>query len=349
MRAKLALIAAGLIGGALFSPAVAPAADFSFKVDGATPVAKWAGTPALGLNQTWTLYQDLPVTIAQCGKLPINYCEDTLIQADVPAAAGAKLKITLDGFGATLPPEPAAVFDDFDVFIFTSDATGKVGDFVGTGGEGAGVAEVVTLEKASGYYLVRAVYYAVLEAGYNGTAELIGAPKPAVVLTPPGTTPPPAQQQPPPPGQPQPQPQPGQPGQQPPMQTGPTGKPTTLPASGPLRIEFAVDKGKRKTARKRGMRARLRCSVQCKATAVAKVSKKVARQLKLGKKAFKIGKGSKTITKPGRIPFFVKVNKKAKRALGRKRVKKFKVTVTITVKNLSGKQVKKGKKVITLR
>ena len=128
-----------------------------------------------------------------------------------------------------------------------------------------------------------------------------------------------------------------------------TGKPGLLPVSGPLRISFAADKGKRKTARKRGLRVRVRCSVQCKVTATAKIDKKVARKLGLGKKAITIGKAKATIVKPGRIPFFVKLNKKAKKSLARKRVKKFKLKVAIAVTDTSGKQLKKGTKTITLR
>lgn len=136
---------------------------------------------------------------------------------------------------------------------------------------------------------------------------------------------------------PQQQPQAGQPG------------PNSLPVAGPLQVSVAVDKGKRATARKRGLRARVRCSVQCKATAVASIDKRTARKLKLGKKAMKIGSGKATIVQPGRIPFFIKMTKKAKKALGRKGVKKFGVQVAFKVTDLQGKQPKKATKKSTLR
>lgn len=328
MRATLVLAAAAVSVGLIFAISAFGAVDRTVKVDGSATVATWDGTPATGVNQSFTLQEVLGLGI--CGKDAVDYCEDTVVQADAPAGSGAKLKITLDGFTSLLPEPLPSLFDDFDVFVYKSDASGKVGDFVVTGGEGAGVPEVVEVTDASGFYLVRVVYYATLEAGYKGTAQLTGAPAPARVV--PVT-----------PGTPAPNPPPGQP------KPTPTGKPGTLPASGPLTISFAADKGKRSTARTRGLRVRVRCSVQCKTTAVAKIDKKVARALGLGKKAITIGKAKATIVKPGRIPFFVKLTKKAKKALARKKVRKFKVKIAIAVTDNSGKQLRRGTKTITLR
>jgi hypothetical protein len=338
MRAIVAVLAAALSVGLLFAASAFAAPDRTVKVDGAAPIAKWDGAAAIGVNQTFSLDDILP--LGTCGKLALNYCEETVVNADAPASAAAKLKVTIDGFEALLPPPPLpSLFDDFDVYVYKSDAAGTVGDFVVTGGELAGTPEVVTVPNASGFYLVRVVYYAVLNAGYKGTAELIGAPAPQTVTVPPVaspvTSPTPA-----PTASPTPSPTPA---------PTTTGKPQTLPATGKLTITYAADKGKRATARKRGIRVRLRCSVQCKSTAVAKVSKKVARALKLGKKAMTIGRAKATITRPGRIPFFVKLSKKVKKALARKHVKKFKVKVAIAVTDTAGKQLKRSTKGITLR
>ena len=154
---------------------------------------------------------------------------------------------------------------------------------------------------------------------------------------------PPPQQQPPPPSQ---QP-PSQQSQS--QQQGQLAPGTPLPATGTLTVDAAVDKGKRKTALKRGLRGRVRCSVQCKVTAVASIDKKVARKLRLGKKALKIATGRATITKAGRIPFYMKLSKKAKRALKRKGVRKFALKVAFTVTDSQGKQIKKVTRKITLR
>jgi hypothetical protein len=123
-----------------------------------------------------------------------------------------------------------------------------------------------------------------------------------------------------------------------------------LPATGTLKvISAAVDKGKRSTARTRGLRARVRCSIQCKTTATATVSKTVARQLGLGSKAITIGVGRATITRAGRIPFYIKLTSKTKRALARKRVAKFKLAVAIVVTDTAGKQTTRFNKTSTLR
>ena len=154
-----------------------------------------------------------------------------------------------------------------------------------------------------------------------------------------GAPPAPAQQ----PQQLQQQPQPQ------PTQTSPPAPGQPLPATGKLKVDVAIDKGKRKTARKRGLRGRIRCSVQCKVKATATISKKVARKLKLGRKTFKIGKGKASIKKAGRIKFYVKLNKKAKRALKRKGVKKFALKVSFRITDNQGKQLKKVTKKSTLR
>ena len=142
------------------------------------------------------------------------------------------------------------------------------------------------------------------------------------------------------------------PQQPPPQQQQPTGPPapgSPLPATGTLTADVAVDKGKRKTALKRGLRARVRCSVQCRVKATASITKKTARKLKLGKKAMKIGTGKASIKKAGRIPFYVKLTKKTKRALKRKGVRKFALKVAFQVSDNQGKQLKKATRRSTLR
>jgi hypothetical protein len=123
-----------------------------------------------------------------------------------------------------------------------------------------------------------------------------------------------------------------------------------LPATGTLKvISAAVDKGKRSTARTRGLRARVRCSIQCKTTATASISGTVARQLGLGSKAITIGTGRATITRAGRVPFFIKLTAKARRALAKKRVAKFKLAVAIVVTDTAGGQTTRFNKRSTLR
>lgn len=135
-----------------------------------------------------------------------------------------------------------------------------------------------------------------------------------------------------------------------PGQAGPGSPPAgTLPASGKLTVSFAADKGKRSTARKRGLRVRVSCSVQCNAAATASVTAKVARKLGLGKKALRIASGSARIDKAGRIPFYLKLTGKAKKAIAKRKVKKFSLTVTAAVTDRRDQQRQVFKKKSTLR
>lgn len=128
-------------------------------------------------------------------------------------------------------------------------------------------------------------------------------------------------------------------------------QPGKLPPSGPLTSDVAVDKGKRSTARTKGLRARLRCSVICRVAAVASVDKKTAKKLKLGSKTTVIGQGAARIDRPGRIPFFIKLSAKAKKALGKKvkGLSRVPVTVKFIVSDDQRGQVRQTTKKTTLR
>ena len=114
-------------------------------------------------------------------------------------------------------------------------------------------------------------------------------------------------------------------------------------------MAVAADRGRRKAVRKRGLRVRVRCSVQCNATVTATVDKKTARKLRLGNKAIKLGTGKASITKPGRIPFYARLTRKAKKALGRKRAPKFAVKLVVTVTDRQGGQLKRFTKTVKPR
>jgi hypothetical protein len=89
--------------------------------------------------------------------------------------------------------------------------------------------------------------------------------------------------------------------------------------------------------------------VQCRASAVAAIGRNTARRLRLGRTAQRIGIGTATIVRPGRIPFFVKLTPRVRRALARKKVRRFSVTLLIAVTDQSGDQLKRSTKRITLR
>ena len=79
------------------------------------------------------------------------------------------------------------------------------------------------------------------------------------------------------------------------------------------------------------------------------MDKKTARKLRLGKKAIKMGTGKASITKAGRIPFYARLTRKAKKALGRKRAPKFAVKLLVVVTDRQGGQLKRFTKTVKPR
>ncbi|HVL94948.1 MAG TPA: hypothetical protein VM266_03735 [Solirubrobacteraceae bacterium] len=345
MRNRLVLLALAL---SLVPAATASAqVDFSGTLDAQTPKFTWES------SGSGTLYLfNAQAPLQQCRGFPAGTdCERVLLNV----GAAADLQITLDSpegtEGPTVPgdPGPFVSFQDVDGYLYKSNAAGEQqGDSLSNGDAEKGEPDCVTsfpseqckVAVTPGYYLLLVEYYFAEAAPLNGTAELLGVTPPAAGEQPPAGDPqqPPAQQ---PPQQ--------QPGQQPAPGPGQPAPGSTLPTSGTLTVDAAADSGKRKTVVKRGVRGRVRCSVQCRVTAVATADKKVARKLKLGKKAVKVATGKATITKAGRIPFYMKLSAKAKKALKRKGVKKFALKVVFTVTDSQGGQRKTITKKITLR
>jgi hypothetical protein len=149
-------------------PAVALSApDRTVTVTGDTP-ASWTGPAQPAANQS--------TEGEPCGKSVTDYCDQTLVNVAVEGT----LKVDVNGFSTPV--------DDFDLVVYKSDASGTRGDRVGSSGNVASQAESVSLPHASGYYLVRVVYYQTT-GSYHGTATLtVTPPKPPipVVTNPPG-------------------------------------------------------------------------------------------------------------------------------------------------------------------
>ena len=164
-------IAAFAIGAALLFPAAAAAApDRSVTVTQGHPET-WRGPVQVASNgQT---------DGEPCGKDPDNYCDSTLVNVGSPAT-DASLTIDVDDYST-----PA---DDFDLVVYKSDAAGNRGEKVGSSGQVLALPESVTVPHASGFYLVRVVYFQT-SGSYRGTATLtVAPPTPAIpdVDTPPG-------------------------------------------------------------------------------------------------------------------------------------------------------------------
>ncbi|MBA3262504.1 MAG: exo-alpha-sialidase [Thermoleophilaceae bacterium] len=139
----------------------AAAADRSGTAAPETPFT-WEGASAVGHNEGYDGAAAEP-----CGKTAADYCDETLVNADAGDfydTSGGGVEFSISGYDV---PD-----SDFDLYVYESDASGALGDFVGSSAGGAGEEENLAVADASGYYLVRVVYWDVDPAsGYDGRAE----------------------------------------------------------------------------------------------------------------------------------------------------------------------------------
>jgi hypothetical protein len=151
-------------GGEEPGPAPAPAASLPFDRTGtATPDAPftWTGPVTTAMNQDFD-----PGAAGPCGKDAATYCDITLVDVvpgDFFATSGGGVEFSTTGTAVGAP-------EDIDLFVYSSDAAGNITAFVGASA-GSTADERVSVQNASGHYLVVAVYFAVDNAGYEGRAE----------------------------------------------------------------------------------------------------------------------------------------------------------------------------------
>ena len=160
-------------------PALA-APDRSFTLAPGVP-AEWDGPVQTAANQTYDSPSGTP-----CGKDPDTYCDTTLLNVgdrsgDFYKTHQSTLTVTATNF--TVPA------NDYDVYVYQSDAAGNRGTLAGSDGAPPGVEEKATVENPSGYYLVQVVYF-ISTGGYHGAALLEDRDVPPLVNndidTPPG-------------------------------------------------------------------------------------------------------------------------------------------------------------------
>ena len=96
------------------------------------------------------------------------YCDFTLLHVNLPSnfwnTQSGGVEVTLDNY---LPPT-----SDFDLYIYKSDANGKIGNLVQSSGEVPSQPERASFDEPLGYYLIEVVYFAVTNGTYQGHAEL---------------------------------------------------------------------------------------------------------------------------------------------------------------------------------
>lgn len=163
---------AALAASAVAAPIAGAAADRSGVVAAGAPYA-WDGIEAQGFN---VLYDSTTGDI--CGKSADSYCDETLLELK----GKGTLKVTATEFGFPL--------SDFDLSVYASDSTGKLGKEIKSHGADPGSEELVEIANSSGWVLARVVYFLVpIPSSFKGKAEFTSGGDPPGGATPP---PPPA-------------------------------------------------------------------------------------------------------------------------------------------------------------
>ena len=165
-----------VIAGLSVVPAVAQAAPREITIDTAGPAQTWPGTSAQGLNVSW--FTDDQTNRGACGTTPTDYCDDTLVHfTSARPLDDSMLTFRIDGYDHS----------DYDLRVYTSDAEGTVGDYLGAPtGDNAGLIpletfagdpeSLTTYAEPGDYYLVRVVYFtAAGDENYTGTVSWDGA------------------------------------------------------------------------------------------------------------------------------------------------------------------------------
>src|SRR3954470_16892637 len=140
----------------------------------------WTGVAGPGANQAFDAQTATPCNVNDAA----TRCDETLLNVNVAPSfwdtTGGGVEINVNGF--------TSANDDFDLFVYTSNAAGDVGKLVTASAGGAGQNENVALQRPSGFFLVVVVYFQVGTGDtYTGNAAFFTRNKfPSDVDTPPG-------------------------------------------------------------------------------------------------------------------------------------------------------------------
>jgi hypothetical protein len=176
IRALRALAILALLTPLAAAPPSRAATPPSGTVTPTTPFT-WQGPVAVGHNESYD-----PQAGEPCGQTVADLCDKVLVLVApgnffATSAGGVEFSIG----GATVPGT------DMDLYVYASNASGARGRLVGASA-GPTANERVSIQNASGYYLVQVVYFDVDPAsGYMGRAEFFRRAKfPPDIDSPPG-------------------------------------------------------------------------------------------------------------------------------------------------------------------
>ncbi|HEX2031312.1 MAG TPA: hypothetical protein VHL78_07940 [Actinomycetota bacterium] len=160
MRPKSRLVL--ILSLALFLPlvpaAVAQAApDHNVTLTEESGPQSWDGAAASGENQDYDAASGEP-----CNETPEGYCEQALVHVNTAEPVAIEVSLADDPI------------NDFDLYIYASDAAGSRGALIDQSANPQTLLEAVQVGNAQGYYLVQVVYFQTIESGYSATAEITG-------------------------------------------------------------------------------------------------------------------------------------------------------------------------------
>lgn len=160
------VLALMLVPVTVLSGTAQAAPDHTRTLTTTTTTVSWTGAaPTLGSNGSF----NSTTGAGTCPDVPSDplggdYCEQALIHVNTPSP------VTVD---ITLTDDPT---NDFDFFVYRSDAAGIRGNYITFSAESQTLGEIVTLTNASGYYLAIIVYFATAASGYDAQATITSPP-----------------------------------------------------------------------------------------------------------------------------------------------------------------------------
>jgi hypothetical protein len=156
----VAALLACLFALALLHAPDALAADRAGDVSDTTPF-QWDGVVADGSNTAYDAQSGEPCPATPPARPVSEQCDTTLLHITSPVFGGIDVAIDQNN---TSPGS-----DDFDLYVYSSDAAGTRGQLVASSA-GFGGSESAFVDAASGYYLVQVVYFSVSNDSYHGSA-----------------------------------------------------------------------------------------------------------------------------------------------------------------------------------
>ena len=154
---RLAVSSLMIFAALMVAPGAIASAEHSGSLSSAQPTWLWQGGPGSAI---------VPVQdpAHQCG-LPGHYCDDALINL----TESGTLDVWVDA---------TSVSSDIDLYIYSSDENGNIGEQITSAATGSGDEHAATGALDAGYYVARTAYFSADNDTYAGKAQLTPGPPP---------------------------------------------------------------------------------------------------------------------------------------------------------------------------